>query len=99
MTDLEKLRANALNRIDSAERWFKASLFGAALFEGLFTLGIVYFADFHNRLHLLIVCCTGVIYMPVILGLVALGAYVNRAVLRVLARLDDVDASPSAGSP
>jgi hypothetical protein len=40
---------------------------------------------------MLIVCCTGVIYMPVILGLVALGAYVNRVVLRVLARLDEVD--------
>jgi hypothetical protein len=37
---------------------------------------------------MLIVCCTGVIYMPVILGLVALGAHVNRVVLRVLARLD-----------
>jgi hypothetical protein len=90
MTDLEKLRAKALKRIDDAERWFKIALFSAALFEGLFTLGIIYFADFGDRLHLLIMCCTGVIYMPVILGLVALGAYVNRAVLRVLARLDDV---------
>lgn len=31
----------------------------------------------------------GVIYMPVILGLVALGAYVNRVVLRVLVRMDE----------
>lgn len=96
MTDLEKLRANALQRIDSARRWFFASIFGAALFEGLFLLGAIYFADFKDRLHLLILCCTGLIYMPLLLGLVALGAYVNRAVLRILVRIDDLS---RPGSP
>ena len=88
MTDLEKLRANALTNIDRARRNFLLAFWGAVLFEGLFTLGIIYFADFDNTLHMLILCCTGIIYMPVILGLVALGAYVDRAVLRVLARMD-----------
>ena len=90
MTDLEKLRANALAKIDAAERWFKIALFGAAFFEGLFLLGIIYFADFKDRFHLLLLSCTGIIYMPLFLGLIALGAYVNRSVLRVLMRLDDV---------
>lgn len=90
MNDLDQIRANALARIDRARRNFLAAFWGAVLFEGLFTLGIVYFADFKNPLHMLIVCCTGIIYMPVILGLVALGAYVDRAVLRVLARMDEV---------
>ena len=89
MNDLSQLRANALRQMDVARRNFLAAFWGAVLFEGLFTLGIVYFADWKNPLHMLIVCCTGVIYMPVILGLVALGAYVNRSVLRVLARLDE----------
>jgi len=89
MTDLEQARANALRQIDTARRNFLAAFFGAVIFEGLFTLGIVYFVDWRDPLHMLIVCCTGVIYMPVILGLVALGAYVNRAVLRVLVRLDE----------
>ena len=88
MNDLEQLRANALKQMDRAERNFKAAFFGAVIFEGLFTIGIVYFIDFKNPLHMLIACCTGVIYMPVILGLVALGAHVNRGILRVLARLD-----------
>lgn len=88
MTDLDKLRNNALARADAAERWFKLSLYSAALFEALFTLGILYFADFKDRTHLLILCCTGVIYMPVLLGLIALGAHVNRGILRILARLD-----------
>ena len=90
MTDLEKLRANALAKIDAAERWFKIALFGALLFEGLFLVGIIRYADFKDRFHLLLLCCTGIIYMPLFLGLIALGAYVNRSVLRVLMRLDDV---------
>ena len=89
MTDLEQARANALKQIDVARRNFLAAFFGAVIFEGLFTLGIIYFVDWRDPLHMLIVCCTGVIYMPVILGLVALGAYVNRVVLRVLVRLDE----------
>ena len=89
MTDLEKLQAAALAKIDRAERHFLWAFWGAVIFEGLFTLGILWFADFRNQLHMLILCCTGVIYMPVILGLVALGAHVNRVVLRVLARLDE----------
>ena len=90
MTDLEKMRANALAKIDAAERWFKIALFAALTFEALFTLGILYYANFKDPFHLLILCCTGVIYMPIVLGLIALGAYVNRSVLRVLARLDDL---------
>ncbi len=90
MNDLDQMRANALQQMDRAERNFKAAFFGAVIFEGLFTLGILYFVDFKNPLHMLIVCCTGVIYMPVILGLVALGAHMNRNTLRVLARLDDM---------
>ena len=89
MTDLEQARANALKQLDRARHNFLAALFGAVIFEGLFTLGIIYYVDWRDPLHMLIVCCAGVIYMPVILGLVALGAYVNRAVLRVLVRLDE----------
>lgn len=90
MNDLDQMRANALAKIDRAERWFRLSLYGAVIFEGLFTIGIIYFIDFKNPLHLLIACCTGVIYMPIVLGLVALGAHMNRNTLRVLARLDDM---------
>lgn len=89
MTDLEKMRANALAKMDAAERWFKTALVGALLFEGLFTIGILRYIDWRDPLHLLIACCTGVIYMPIVLGLVALGAHMNRCTLRVLARMDD----------
>ena len=88
-TELDVLRANALKKIDSAERLFKTAVFGALAFEGLFLAGILYYADFRDPLHLLLLCCAGIIYMPLLLGLVALGAHVNRCTLRVLARLDD----------
>lgn len=89
MNDLERLRANALKQMDDARRYFLLAFYGAVVFEGLFTLGIIYYVDWRDPLHMLIVCCTGVIYMPIILGLVALGAHVNRGILRVLARLDE----------
>ena len=41
-------------------------------------------ADFSNRTHLLLLIATVGGYTVVVVGLVALGAYVNRAVLRVL---------------
>jgi hypothetical protein len=89
MNDLDTMRSNALKQMDTARRNFLAAFYGAVIFEGLFTLGIIYFVNWRDPLHMLILCCTGVIYMPVILGLVALGAYVDRCTLRVLARLDD----------
>ena len=89
MNDIDSLRANALKKMDAARRNFLLAFYGAVIFEGLFTIGIIYFADFKNPLHLLLLCCTGVIYMPIVLGLVALGAYVDRCTLRVLARLDE----------
>ncbi len=88
MNDLDTLRANALKKMDHARRNFFAAFYGAVFFEAIFTLGIVLVADFREPLHLLILFCTGVIYMPIILGLVALGAYMDRCTLRVLARLD-----------
>jgi hypothetical protein len=93
MNDTAHLRVNALKQMDTARRNFLAAFYGAVIFEGLFTLGILWFIDWKNPLHMLIVCCTGVIYMPVILGLVALGAHMNRGILRVLARLDEAPVS------
>lgn len=90
MNDLDQMRASALAQMDRAQRNFRMAFFGALFFELLFTAGILWVANWRDPLHMLIVCCTGVIYMPVILGLVALGAHVNRVVLRVLARLDEV---------
>ena len=89
MSTLEQIRSKALDDIDRARRNFRAAFFGAVLFEGLFLLAILMVADLKNELHLLILFATGLIYMPLVMGLVALGAWVDRSVLRVLARIDE----------
>ena len=89
MSTLEQIRSKALDDIDRARRNFRAAFLGAVLFEGLFLLAILLVADLKNELHLLILFATGLIYMPLVMGLVALGAWVDRSVLRVLARIDE----------
>ncbi len=89
MNDLDTMRANALRKLDAAERNFKLAFFGAVLFESFFLIGVLWYANFKDPMHMLILSCTGLIYMPVILGLVALGAHVNRCTLRVLTKLDE----------
>jgi hypothetical protein len=82
------MRSNALAQIDRAQRWFILAILGASAFEGLFLLGMLYFIDWKDPLHKLIACGVGLVYMPIVLGLVALGAWVNKCTLRVLARMD-----------
>ena len=90
MTDLENIRAKALNEMDRAERGLKAAIYGAAIFEAFFLMACLVVADLRNQLHQLILFGIGLIYMPLVLGLIALGAFVNRCTLRVLTRLDEL---------
>jgi hypothetical protein len=95
MTTLDQIRSKALDEIDRARRNFKLAFFAAVAFESLFLLGMLLVADLRDKLHLLIFFATGLIYMPLVMGLVALGAWVDRSVLRVLARIDEfADKSP-----
>ena len=82
--DLDGVRAAALARIDRSERNFKLAFFGAFIVETLFVVSFFILADLSNRVHLLLLLATVSCYTIVILGLVALGAHINRAVARVL---------------
>ena len=82
--DLDGVRAAALARIDRSERNFKLAFFGAFIVESLFIVGFFLLADLSNRLHLLLLISTVSSYTIVVLGLVALGAHVNRGVARLL---------------
>ena len=53
-----------------------------------FMLTFLFLADLHNRTHVLLLIGTVMTYSILVLGLVALGAHVNRAVLRVLQAID-----------
>ena len=82
--NLDTVRAAALARIDRSERNFKLAFIGAAIVESLFVLTFLLLADFSNRLHVLLLISTVSGYTIVVLGLVALGAHVNRGIARVL---------------
>lgn len=87
MNELDDLCTAALDRIDRSERHYKLAFFGAVAFEGLFLAAFLFLADFRDRTHVLLLLATVAIYTIIALGLVALGAHVNRNTLRVLTAL------------
>lgn len=82
--DLDAVRTAALARIDRSERNFRLAFFAAAIVESAFIVSFVLLADLSNRLHLLLLISTVSCYSIVVLGLVALGAQINRGFARVL---------------
>jgi hypothetical protein len=82
--DLDAVRTAALARIDRSERNFKLAFIGAVFVESSFVLSFLLLADFSNRVHVLLLISTVSCYTIVVLGLVALGAHINRGVARVL---------------
>jgi hypothetical protein len=86
--NLDEVRGEVLAQINRSERNFKLAFFAAAMFEGMFLIAFLLAADLSNRTHLLLLIATVGSYSVVVLGLVALGAHVNRSVLRVLKAIE-----------
>ena len=82
--DLDSVRAAALARIDRSERNFKLAFLGAVIVESAFVISFLLLADLSNRVHVLLLISTVSCYSIVVLGLVALGAHINRGIARVL---------------
>jgi len=81
---INEIRSNTLNQIERNERNYKFSFIGAAFVELLFLVAFLLLADFSNRVHVLLLIMTIVIYTIMAFGLLALGLHVNRNTLRVL---------------
>jgi hypothetical protein len=92
MTRLDEIRIDVLARMDRAERNYKLAFIAAAVVEGVFLLAFLLLADFANRTHVLLLLGTVMTYSILAIGLVALGAHVNRAILRVLQAIDGIKA-------
>jgi hypothetical protein len=86
--DLDAVRSGVLAQIERNERNFRLAFLAAVAWEGLFILAFILVADFSNRMHLLLLLATIGSYSIVVLGLVALGAHMNRGVLRVLRAIE-----------
>ncbi len=75
---------DALERIDRAERRYKLAFAAAVGIEALMLPAYLVLADLSNRTHVLLLIATVATYTILALGLVALGAHVNRNTLRIL---------------
>jgi len=87
---INEIRSNTLNQIERNERNYKFSFVGAAFVELLFLVAFLLLADFSNRVHVLLLIMTIVIYTIMAFGLLALGLHVNRNTLRVLNALEAI---------
>ena len=76
--------ADALDRIDRAERRYKQAFFAAVAVEALALPIYLALADLSNRTHVLLLIATVATYTIIGLGLLALAAHVNRNTLRIL---------------
>ena len=85
---LDEVRAAALARIDRSQRNFKLAIYGAFVVETLFIVSFFMLADLSNRVHLLLLISTVSCYSIVVIGLVALGAYINRGIARLLKAIE-----------
>lgn len=85
---IDEIRATALTRINRSERNFKLAFVAAMVIESIFVISFLLLADFSNRLHVLLLIATVSSYTIVALGLVALGAYINRSVLRLMKAIE-----------
>ena len=83
-TRLDAIRGAALDRVEKRERAFKAVFLGAAVVEGGMLAAFLLLADLSNRLHLLLLVASMLVYLTLALGLVALGVHVSRVGERVL---------------
>jgi len=85
---IDEVRETALARINRSERNYKLAFIAAGVVETLFIISFLLLADFSNRLHILLLIATVCSYSIIVLGLFALGAHINRSVLRVLKAIE-----------
>lgn len=88
MTDLDRIRAAALARIEKRERGYRLAIAGAVAAEAVLLLAFLLLADLHDRTHLLLLVSAILVYTTLALGLAALGAHVSRAAERIVAAIE-----------
>jgi hypothetical protein len=87
----------ALSRVDQAERHYRQAFFAAVGVEAAMLPLYLALADLGNRTHVLLLIAMVATYTIVGLGLLALGAHVNRNTQRILRALQlAAEARPSS---
>jgi hypothetical protein len=89
--DLDRIRGGALERIDAAQRRFKAAFVATALVEAVLLGLVLVFMDFKDHTHVLVFLTSIMVYSVLAAGLVTLGAYVRVLAERVLKAITLLD--------
>lgn len=77
-------RQTALNEIEQREKASKWVIIAAALIESILLLAIFTVIDLSNKTHTLIFFTAMLVYLPVCLGMLALGIHQSRNTKRML---------------
>lgn len=85
---LDDIRRTALTLMERKDKKHKKAIIAAAFLEGAFLITFCLLADFHNRMHVLLLLSTIAIYSIVGAGLAALGILINQSALRILKALE-----------
>jgi hypothetical protein len=87
-SNLDRIRGNALARIEKSERQVKWVLLGAAIFEFLFLVAFLFGMERGNRTHTLLLISTVGGYTILVFGLFVLGLHNNRNTARILKAIE-----------
>ncbi len=96
-THLDGVRGAALDRIEKSERNYRLAFYSALVVETLFIVGFILLADFHNRIHVLLLLAAIAVYAILGLGMFALGAHVSRNTQLVLRAIELLEQKSGAG--
>ena len=88
INDLDTIRQGVLDRIERHERNMHLAIIAAFVLETALIIIAFRLVDWGDRTQTIIVVMSALTYTIIVLGLVALGAHISRAVARVLLAID-----------
>lgn len=86
--NLDLIRQRALDGVARADLFFRLCLVAAALLEAAGLIGLLYFANFSDPTHRLILVQTVLVYGTLAIGILAVGVLVRQGTLRILSAMD-----------
>jgi hypothetical protein len=86
--DLDVIRQGVLDRIERHERNMHLAIIAAFVLEAVLGAIVFRLVDWSDRTQMIVVLTAVLTYTIILLGLVALGAHISRAVARVLLAIE-----------
>ena len=83
-----EIRNSVMKKIERNELNYRLSFVAVAMLEALFLIGYLLMADLSDRLHVLLLFSTVMIYSILAMGLIALGTHGTRNTLKILKALE-----------